>query len=63
MSALTVRLPEELEEALSDYCLQRGAVKNRVVAIALRSFLDERSPAVHVQQPPPVDGRARGDAA
>jgi hypothetical protein len=50
MSALTVRLPEELDEALSDYCASRGAVKNRVVAIALRSLLGP-SPALPVQPP------------
>jgi predicted transcriptional regulator len=41
----TVRLPPELGERLDDYCEATGAVKNRVIALALKSYLaDERVP-------------------
>jgi predicted transcriptional regulator len=40
VTATTVRLPEELHDELSVYCERTGAVMNRVMAIALRSFLD-----------------------
>ena len=50
-AALTVRLPTELDERLAAYCVTRGAVKNRVVAIALRSFLEDNPPALSVQPP------------
>jgi predicted transcriptional regulator len=40
MTATTVRLPEDLDERLSAYCATTGAVKNRVMALALRSYLD-----------------------
>lgn len=40
-TATTVRLPEELDERLAAYCTRTGAVKNRVVVLALRSYLEE----------------------
>jgi predicted DNA-binding protein len=46
----TVRLPVELDARLEDYCAATGAVKNRVLTIALTSFLgDGPAPAVAVQ--------------
>ena len=39
MAATTVRLPEELDAALEEHCAATGAVKNRVVILALRSYL------------------------
>ena len=41
MAATTVRLPDDLHERLSRYCAEVGAVQNRVVAIALREFLQD----------------------
>jgi predicted DNA-binding protein len=37
--ATTLRLPRELDERLSAYCEDVGAVKNRVVVLALREYL------------------------
>ena len=46
---LTVRFPDELGERLDRYCEANGCVKNRVVAIAVRSYLgDEGTPALPV---------------
>ncbi len=48
-TATTIRLPEELGERLETYCAATGAVKNRVVVIALRSYLGEEGvPALPV---------------
>jgi transposase InsO family protein len=41
MTATTVRLPDELGDRLAQYCATTGAVKNRVIAIALRSYLGD----------------------
>jgi hypothetical protein len=50
MAAMTVRLPEDLDERLSEYCLEVGAVKNRVISLALRSYLGEgHAPALPVE--------------
>ena len=50
-AATTVRLPEELGERLDAYCETTGAVKNRVIALALRSYLgDEQVPALPVER-------------
>ena len=46
-----VRLPEELDERLEAYCAAAGAVKNRVVVLALLSWLDDDAPALPVQPP------------
>jgi predicted DNA-binding protein len=51
MTATTVRFPDELGARLEDYCARTGAVKNRVVALALRSYLgdgEDRVPALPV---------------
>lgn len=51
MTATTVRLPTELGDRLAAYCEQTGAVRNRVIALALRSYLgdgDDRVPALPV---------------
>jgi len=48
MAATTIRLPDELDEALEEHCETYGATKNRVVAIALRSYLGEPAPALPV---------------
>ena len=37
--ATTLRLPQELDERLSAYCEDVGAVKNKVVVLALRVYL------------------------
>ena len=37
----TVRLPVELDERLSAYFDASGAVRNRVIALALRSYLGD----------------------
>ena len=57
MAASTVRLPPDLDRELSSYCLTRGASKNRVVVLALRSWLSDAPSA------PPVYPRheARDD--
>jgi hypothetical protein len=39
MAATTVRLPEDLHARLTAYCAGTGAVKNRVMALALREYL------------------------
>jgi hypothetical protein len=41
VAATTVRLSVELGEQLDRYCMATGAVKNRVIALALRSYLGE----------------------
>jgi hypothetical protein len=47
----TVRLPPDLRRQLADYCAGTGAVQNRVVVLALRSYLgDERTPALPVRR-------------
>ena len=53
-TAPTVRLPEELDERLAAWCATTGAVKNRVVAIALRAFLTDSS-----ARPSPAPTRAQ----
>jgi hypothetical protein len=56
VATTTVRLPDELDEQLATYCAQTGAVKNRVVALALRAWLgDGPAPALHVQPLPEVE--------
>jgi predicted DNA-binding protein len=42
--ATTLRLPQELDERLTAYCENSGAVKNRVTVLALRDYLDGRVP-------------------
>jgi hypothetical protein len=54
----TARLPVELDERLAEFCETRGAVKNRVIAIAVRSYLDEKAPPLAVQ--PPTHAPDRG---
>jgi hypothetical protein len=45
----TIRLPEDLGDRLESYCATTGAVKNRVIALALRSYLGEEGvPALPV---------------
>jgi hypothetical protein len=47
--ATTIRLPDDLGDRLETYCAATGAVKNRVVALALRSYLGEEGvPALPV---------------
>jgi hypothetical protein len=47
----TVRLPPELKSQLADYCRAAGAVQNRVIVLALKSYLgDERTPALPVRR-------------
>jgi len=42
----TVRLPAALDERLSSFCERSGAVKNRVIALAVAEYLgDEPVPA------------------
>jgi hypothetical protein len=50
--ASTLRLPEELDAQLGEHCAHVGAVKSRVVALALRSYLGERpTPALPLRPP------------
>jgi hypothetical protein len=44
-------LPVELHERLAAFCEARGAVQNRVIAIAVRSYLDDEAPPLKVQPP------------
>jgi predicted transcriptional regulator len=37
----TVRLPDEVDADLNAYCTALGAVKNRVMVLALQAFLRE----------------------
>lgn len=62
--ATTVRLPAELHAHLATYCARTGAVRNRVMALALRQYLgDSGAPALPVARsfepdevaPPPVE--------
>jgi predicted transcriptional regulator len=63
-TATTVRLPPELHARLAAYCDRTGAVRNRVLAIALAEYLgddeQQRPPALPVQ--PPEEGE-QGRAA
>jgi len=60
MVATTVRLDDDLHRKLAGYCKASGAVQNRVVALALKSWLSETAPTLPVQphdgQPSPYDG-------
>jgi hypothetical protein len=48
----TLRLPDDLDARLSEYCQAVGAVRNRVAVLALQSWLDDDPPPrVHVQPP------------
>jgi predicted transcriptional regulator len=48
-AATTIRLPDETRRRLDTYCEQTGAVRNRVVVLALKSFLGEEGvPALPV---------------
>jgi len=59
-TATTVRLLEGLHERLSAYCEQVGAVRNRVIALAVASYLDEGpAPALPVQPPGDEPAAAR----
>jgi hypothetical protein len=50
--ASTLRLPEDLDAQLGSYCARVGAVKTRVVVLALRSYLgDGPTPALPLQPP------------
>ena len=49
-AATTIRLADDLRERLDAYCVETGAVRNRVVALALRSYLGEPTPALPVQR-------------
>jgi hypothetical protein len=50
-TASTVRLPPDLHAALTDYCRTYGASRNRVHALALRSWLGEgRAPAAPLER-------------
>jgi hypothetical protein len=46
--ATRLRLPDEVEEHLDAYCAAVGASKNRVTALALRSYLGLPVPALPV---------------
>jgi hypothetical protein len=46
----TVRLPPELRRQLVAYCRDTGAVQNRVVVLALKSYLGQPTPALPVQR-------------
>jgi len=55
--ASTLRLPDDLDEKLSDYCTRVRATKNRVCVIALRQYLDDgAAPRVDPDGPRERDG-------
>jgi predicted transcriptional regulator len=45
MAVTTVRLPDELDARLAAYCERTGAVKNRVMALALGEYLPDADAA------------------
>jgi hypothetical protein len=57
--ATTLRLPLDVEERLDAYCQSVGATKNRVTALALRSYLEMTAPALPVARD--FDPRVVGD--
>ena len=62
MAATTVRLPADLHERLARYCATTGAVMNRVMALALREYLeDERAPRVVLTPVEPADSLLAGE--
>jgi predicted transcriptional regulator len=62
VAATTVRLPDDLDERLSRYCATTGAVKNRVVALALREYLeDEPAPRVVLTPREPASLKAAAE--
>jgi hypothetical protein len=48
--ATTLRLPVDVEERLDAYCEAVGATKNRVTALALRTYLEMTAPALPVER-------------
>ena len=62
MAATTVRLPADLHERLTRYCAAMGCVKNRVVTLALREYLeDEPAPRVVLDPHEPDDSAFPGE--
>ena len=56
-TATTVRLPADLHDRLASYCEQTGAVRNRVMALALREYLGRnRLPHLWIDEPAEVAG-------
>jgi hypothetical protein len=49
-AATTIRLAPDLRDRLDAYCAETGAVRNRVVALALRSYLGEPTPPLPVRR-------------
>jgi hypothetical protein len=63
VAATTVRLPDDLHERLAGYCATTGAVMNRVMALALREYLEDDPPprvALSLHEPDDSD-RGGGD--
>jgi hypothetical protein len=61
VAATTVRLPDDLHERLTRYCADTGAVMNRVMALALREYLeDEPAPRI-VLTPREANGPLAGE--
>jgi predicted transcriptional regulator len=63
VAATTVRLPDDLDERLSAYCAEVGAVKNRLVALAMREYLEDDPPprvALAPREPAALEAAAEG---